>query len=449
MLLMLTIPFIVIAAIEAGETAVLLGVVALAGVISLALVRDWWRRAYIVTLIAMVAGTTSFEAVGSVGGYVKIAAVGILATVTLFTTRGPSQPIMGLHRLIIGTLWGTVALAFASTLWSQFPTESALQAAMFAAFAFILHRTSTVRWIDRKVMAGDIGAAYVVMLLVIVVGFVLAFAGMEGAITWTGRHQGLLNNPNLLGMLAALALTLGIGYAAHRRSPALWVSLLVPLAAIALSGSRTALLATAVAGLWVILRSGFVRTTLIALAAVTVALVMQASGADPFGSTLERFTANEGGDVLNKRSIVWDLVFHSLGTNPLGVGFGSTPDALDAVFSRGELEGGLSSVHNSYIQMLYELGWVAVVVVVILVAAFIKIAVSSPVSGLGVGLVATVVVGAVIQITESAIFGFGQPYPYLFWVAVLAAVVNSTQADKPAPVPRAKMRRRFAFSMRH
>ena len=49
-------------------------------------------------------------------------------------------------------------------------------------------------------------------------------------------------------------------------------------------------------------------------------------------------------------------------------------------------------------------------------------------TGLATGLVPAVVAGLLIQMTESAMFGTGQAYPFIFWPAVAAALVLGSAA---------------------
>lgn len=91
---------------------------------------------------------------------------------------------------------------------------------------------------------------------------------------------------------------------------------------------------------------------------------------------------------------------------------------------------GLSSVHNSYLQVIYELGWLGVIPVALVAMSLIRVSFMRSDSGIAAGLIAMVLSGTVIQFTESAIFGVGQPYPYVFWFAVLACILLKSGDDK-------------------
>ncbi|MEU1399475.1 hypothetical protein ABZ403_25855, partial [Micromonospora zamorensis] len=52
--------------------------------------------------------------------------------------------------------------------------------------------------------------------------------------------------------------------------------------------------------------------------------------------------------------------------------------------------------------------------------------------GADAGLVWLVVTGLLIQVTESAMFGTGQTYPYVFWTVVAAALLHLPKKRGPA-----------------
>lgn len=405
------------------------GFAAVAALLVLAKVSGWWRRAYVVTILAMFAGASHMESLALVGSLGKVAALALLAMVT-FATTSKGEYRNRVHKFTLRALWATVALAAVSVIWSVARLETAMQVFMFAAFVFILHRISTSRWVDRDIIRGDMSTGYWASVLALTVGAAMAAAGVTGAVSsFDGRHLGILNNPNLLGMVAAITLVVGVGVAMSRRNPLVWASLSIPLSQVFLSQSRTALVAVAVGLLWAVLRGGIVRTVVVAGAALIATLVASAYRFNPFGDMLSRFGEREGGDLLNQRTVAWADVFQYVGHNPLGAGWGATPNALEQLGAAG-IGSGLSSIHNSYLQIIFELGWIGLLPSMLSIAILVTVAVWANADKVGTGLVATVVTGTVIQITESAIFGIGQPYPYLFWFAVLAAIANTEPRAK-------------------
>lgn len=400
---------------------------ALAALLVIAQVAGWWRRAYVVVLLAMFAGASHLEAIARAGGAVKVAALGLLMFVTIVCTaqrRGEMRNRM--HAFALAGLWVTVTLAVASVFWSVAPLETVARAIPFAAFVFILHRTSTTRWLDRRVMIEDVSVGYWTSWSVLAIGAAMGGLGISGAVSdYSGRHQGFLNNPNLLGMISAITLMIGFGVALRCRRPAIWVSLVIPLSQVLLSQSRTAIIATALGGIYIVVRGrsrkGLLAAGLVLAGALAVANMI---GLNPLGDVFSRFGEQQGSGLLNSRTFAWFDSLRYVELNPLGTGWGATTVALDE-FSSAGLMADLSSVHNSYLQIVFELGWIGVLPAVFALFVFVGVAIWANTHGLGIGLVAAVVTGAIIQFTESSIFGVGQPYPYLFWFAVLAAVVNT------------------------
>ncbi|WP_298043380.1 O-antigen ligase [uncultured Citricoccus sp.] len=403
----------------------------LAAVGILAVIKGWWRRAYVITILAMFAGASNIDALAAVGGPLKMAALGSLLVVTLVETAGKAAEYYnGIHKAAMRILWLTVVYALVSFIWSVSRVETLIEGLTFAGFVLLLQRVSTVRWKDRGAMMGDLSAVYWTFFVMLAAGQVMAAFGMFEAISdFSGRQQGILNNPNLLGMLAAITFALGIGVAARRRSAITWASLLIPASQVVLSQSRTAMIAVTVAVVVVVVKGSLAR--LVAALAISLVgfLFIQASGVDLLGDSMDRFTANEGGDVLNARGDVWGEVFERLAVNPLGVGWAASQIALEALHAAG-LGVGIFSVHNSYLQMLYELGWAGLLPVVLVSGLLLVVIIKAPAKDFAAGLTATIVAGVAIQFTESAIFGVGQPYPYLFWFAVLAAVLSIKPKSK-------------------
>lgn len=394
------------------------------------LVSDWWRRLFVFTIIAMGAGSSHIGWAVQIGGIAKLAGLVLLALVTMLTTRSVTAKWAGkTHKLAIAILWLTFALASLSIVWSHSRLETATQAVAFLAFVYILHRSSTTRWTDKHTLIGDIGTAYWAAFALLLAGAVLALVGFPDAISeYSGRHQGIFGNPNRLGLIAAVSVGLGLGWAIHKRNAVVWVSILIPLSQVILSQSRTSIIAVTIAMLWVVFRSGLKNVIVVSYLSVTSLLVALAFSWRPLEGYFERFSATDGGDVLNSRTLAWRDVQQSLSENPLGVGWAASQSTLEQ-WSLGGMASGLNSVHNSYLQMIFELGLIGIIPVALILGLLVRVSTMKQ-TGLGIGLGAVALTGTLVQITESAIFGLGQPYPYLFWLAVIAATVYQPEPSR-------------------
>lgn len=398
---------------------------ALAAVGLFVAIKGWWTRAYVVTILMMCAGASAIPSVVAIGTYGKIAAVLFLLVVTLVTTAGRrGEYVNKKHLFLMWSLWAVAILAPVSVIWSQSPIDTVLDGGTTVVLVLVLHRVGTIRWQDRAFLIRDISTAYWATTSVLFLGLLLAFANVSGAIRSNGRHQGLFSNPNLLGAIAAIVLAVGIGVAIHRKSALVWASLAIPVAAIVLSQSRTALLAALVGVTWAVLRGGFARIIPLAAAAVGGLVVLELTGLGVLGDSLDRFVT-DGGDPLSGRTYVWAETWWSIQSHPMGVGWAANPTALESYYRAGLTQTGLLNSHNSWLQMLNELGWLGVVPILMLLVALIWITLTARVEGIGTGFVALSATGFLIHFTESVAFGVGQPYPYLFWFGVLAAAVYS------------------------
>lgn len=424
---------------------VLSGIAAVVIAAMFMLIPGWWRRAYVVTILAMGAGASHISVMAQIGSLAKIGALLLLAVVTFFTTRNQSGIwASSLHKFTIMSLWLTAILATLSVAWSYVWAETLLQAAIFCMFVYIVHRVSAARWQDRNILAGDIGASYWSTFALLSVGAILALGGFPEAISsFSGRWQGLFNNPNLLGMMATLTTLLGVGWAMHKKSWIVWLSVIVPASQVVLSESRTAMIATATALLWALIRGKAKYVAVAAYSAVLAVVGARAFGVELNSESFNRFTAMEGGDLLNSRTAGWADAINYVSGHPLGIGWAATTDVLASYRAAG-IGTGLSSVHNSYLQVIYELGWLGVIPVVFVAAILIRVSFMRADSGIAAGLIAMALSGTLIQFTESAIFGVGQPYPYVFWFAVLACILlksgdkkveQSAQSSIPVELP--------------
>lgn len=401
---------------------------------------DWWQRSYALTLVLMMGATSTIAPLMTVSNYGRYAAAAALLVVTWATTR-KTLPVLKslLHKRILGFLWLTVALAAASVIWSVDRAQSALQVVALAMLVGILQLLSTRRWTDRALMVKDFG----VMFHVLTLGFLACLAAMAlrlpgaysygGTADTIGRFQGVFNNPNMLALLSAIAIPLGIGlWKEHRK---LWrlAQVAIPCSVLLLTESRTAILATAAAVIWMVLRSGVVSVLKFAYAALIGLTVTLAVGADRLGTAFSRFGQLEGGDLLNTRGDAWASAIILIQREPLGYGWQAGRSLFESLLGSADFTFTRTSVHNSYLQFILELGVIGIIPLVYLVFALGLVAWRGKNRGIEAGFVGIVTAGLIVQITESAIFGTGQAYPYVFWFALAGALTVYETIPKKEP----------------
>lgn len=406
---------------------------------------DGWQRVYALSLILLVAVSSASEALASVAYYPRLAAVGLLAVWTWAVPTDHHTPLAerGLAvRWLVAGLWGCTGVAVASTAWSVAPFDTATQALMLGFITAIIHGALTRRWASTADAMADLAVGFWVVTTALAVSILAYLAQIGEARSSAGRMHGIFDNPNMAGFLAAL--TVPLGFALYRHGSSRWIaaSTVLVLVALILSQSRTPLVALAVAAVWVIARSGhitLIKTVyVVSVATVSHALLTALLGAGllPQGSdnVFARFTANEGGDLLNTRSIAWDQAIIQWEGAPWGgVGYGASPAVLRSMLGSWAFQFSSESVHNSYLQWFMETGLAGVLPLTFVLVAAGCVAVLAPRRTPSFALAGLVVVGLVIQMGESSMFGTGQPYPYLFWLAVAAGALSTggQGASKP------------------
>ncbi|WFE34828.1 O-antigen ligase family protein [Micromonospora sp. WMMD975] len=417
---------------------------------------EGWRWLLALTMALLVGASSKLPALAEASFYPRYAAVAALIVWALHTPGRTVTRIDPWTRLLLGALWAMGGLATLSFTWSVVPLETLQRGVALLLLAALVHVLIQFRWSGRATVLADLRVVYLVLSgsALLSLGLGLADGTLVAALSYA-RFEGLYNNPNMLSIVCAL--TIPLGWTFYRRSRR-WVELLgmAPAAVcLLLSQSRTGLIALLVGALWVVLRQGLsrvVRLTAGLAAGLLVAYLVDllpALFANPWMRQLElRFTDPTGGDLSNGRTEMWQATIDLWWQNrpALGFGYASRTHLITLASIDESLGTGVSVVHNSYLQLLLELGLAAVVPLALLLLAVGRVALRAPVRGADSGLVWLVVTGLLIQITESAIFGTGQTYPYVFWL-VTAGVLrhlpgHRVDVDRAAPSPSAAHPRR-------
>jgi O-antigen ligase len=350
-----------------------------------------------------------------------------------------------------------------------------LQVALFAAATVFLLSTYLLRWWDAHTREVDLRCVYWVFVGIHVVGLVAFASGAAAFVGDFNRYLGVMSNANYAGMTAALALTLGAS--SKRAIDAVGA---VPLAlALYVSGSRGAVLGLACAVVviavqrrwftrewfarrrrdrerlrvawqrtrWWFSREGVAQlagaarrsagdragrklvVVVLAVAGVVVFLVVLSAltTKDPAvvgGAVQNRFSGRQGGDVTSGRMEIYRAMLDRWPQHPV---FGSG-------YRTGVLDVHLSptvtlplQAHNVYLSVLVELGAVGFLVFgCLLLSILVAGRWSHP-------LLAAAACALVLELTESAMFGFGGPSALLTWLVLLGFA--STGARAPASDP--------------
>ncbi|SCG49903.1 O-antigen ligase family protein [Micromonospora rifamycinica] len=396
---------------------------------------DGWRWLLGLTMVLLVCASSRLPALVEASFYPRYAAVAGLVVWALRMPRRAADRTDPWTRVLVAALWAMAGLATVSFTWSVVPMETLQRGVALLLLAALVHVLVRHRWPDRAVMLADLRMVYLVLSgsALISLGFGFADGTLFAALSQTDRFEGLYNNPNMLSIVCALATPLG--WAVYRESRRRWELLgVVPtVACLLLSQSRTGLIAVLVGALWVVLRHGLGRVVRLGAGLAVGLLVAYLFNLLPviFAGTwmrrfVLRFTDPTGGDLSNGRTEMWQATVDLWWQNRPTLGFGyASRNHLFALASLDESLGtGVSVVHNSYLQLLLELGLAAVAPLALLLLAVGRVALRAPVRRADSGLVWLVVTGLLIQVTESAIFGTGQTYPYVFWFVVAGVLLH-------------------------
>lgn len=329
-------------------------------------------------------------------------------------------------RLLVTALWLLSFLAVASIAWSIAPKLTALQTGAFMLLVVLVH-LSLKLWRDRAALVSDLQVIYFTLAATILAGFAVPRDR-------NGRMGGLYNNPNGLAQITVLTALIGIGLYAETRRRLFLLGTAPLLVVLVLTESRTAVIAFVVGGIFFVVKGG-ARSLLRAALAVTVVLLGGVLFHLPLPSGIRsvvgRFTeAVASGDPLNGRGPVWDYALLLWHRQPLtGYGFRTGDVLFEANRALTDVEHH-TVAHSSYLQMLLELGVLGMVPLAILIFAAIKIITKTRAHGLERALAACIVAGLLIGLAESSMFGIGQPFAWVLWIAAAAA---SAQAGAGTP----------------
>lgn len=385
-----------------------------------------WRVVYATTLITLFLPLSWLPLPTGAAFGARFVGATVLTCITWYQAGRPIESgdtAAGRHvRWLLVGIWSTLALSASSMVWSEDWRTTALQSVSLFPLCATVHGLAKGRWRSPNQVTSDMSVAVFVAAAIATAGLGAYLLGLTQASGIDGRLSGLYSNPNASGVIAGLALSVLVG---SRRCRSLGTLVLgVPLSAtVVLSESRTAALGLAVA-LVVYVLSRARRTAEVAyftlLGSAAIALFLPGrdllSGS---GLASRMLIALESDDPLSGRGGAWWIAYHAWEQEKLtGYGYGTTRDVFET-FAWLRPGTGAPNVHNSYLQWLLEFGLLGAPVLLTLMSLLLVVAVR------GGAYAPAVVTGFVIQAGESAMFGTGQPYPYIFWFAVLAACIRA------------------------
>lgn len=330
------------------------------------------------------------------------------------------------------------AVAVASSSWSQDPLLSLERGSAFLLLLLALNAVGRSRWSSEGRFASDVSVVAGVVGATMIVGLVMSAVGAE----WTlnhGRLQGVLENPNSIGVAVSLTTPLFLALISRARGSqrGIWVGMLtVSWAALLLSESRAGMVATIVGVLaFVAFRGRFLQVALAVSIVALLGLGVTVSGSSP--EFLGRFQESGGSGRLH----AWGLAIEMVSPRPItGFGFGTTEQVFGPVaFARFAqnvtdankvFEG--SNIHNGFLQVFFELGAVGVIAALLPLGILARRSLRSTRSPWTAATAAMVIAGFFSQLFESGLTAGGSIFGLLFWLAAFATFHLPRDGGGPA-----------------
>lgn len=366
----------------------------------------------------------------AVAFYVRYPFAVVLLLLTLHQGASASRALRQAPKAaaaLVRWAWGLVLVSALLAPFSIAPAGAVAQLAIFAVLVATMHVHITHRWHYFGTTTTDLRTIFWTLSVPVVIS---ALTGrLRGA-----RLAGLFENPNTFAIMALLAVAVGLGVWSQHRTVATTVVLAINIVGMVMTQSRTALLAFAIAATVLVVRkwSGRIHPTVILAivsAGVVVLLTALLQVRIPVPQVIGRFMTGAD-DPLNTRDLAWSHALDLWSDHPLtGVGF-RVGDVAFKQASHLTAFGG-SQAHNSYIQVLLEVGVLGFVPFAAMLLTLIRTVSKVEPTGIGIGYIAVVIVGLMAALTESYLFGIGQAACWVFWlIAAAAASATGSSAER-------------------
>lgn len=396
---------------------------------------DPWVITYVLTLLSMIASASSSEYISNNFRYGRYLPLLFLATIS-WKCIGESICWSRQTKCFMATLWLLVTWSTLSALWSVDPALTLLKAGTLTLLSLTIHGCLKHRWRSEVRILRDLSAAYIVVTLTCVASLILYFGGEQSAIGQDGRLRGVLNNPNMMGLLSAIAFPIGFSVVQRIGALVFVVGTSAMLTTLILSASRTSLIALALTMCYLVWSGGwkarlkwggisiFTGSLVAFVASGGLPLFTQAAHARSDFSFLSGMFARTGAlDALNARPEFWHMAVQVWRGNSIGgTGFGTVEAVLSDAYGAGEFRMPNLSIHNGFLQLLMETGAVGAVLCIVVLVVALKAGLHGSTRLVVRGVAASGLCGIIIQLGESPLFGIGQPFPYIFWIVIAASI---------------------------
>lgn len=416
-----------------------IGAIALAGGIMLTLVRaNAWRVLLIASLLLLIGTSTHWPSIAQAAAIWRIPMLGALCLTTWLTTRSEplrSRRLVTAERWVIGGLYGLSFLSLMSASWSVAPSVTIYSSGFLLCLVLTLHGLIAQRWRDMHTVEADVNALLVALMLPSVVSIGLYVLGDVASIGVGDRFQGVFANPNQLGQFGML--TWGLSMAVFKTTVKYrYLALgLLPALLVVLSGSRTALggLVAGAAILYVLANRDpgkrLFRLSMLVVLVLTAGSVLVRLG-EVLPSLNRAITGGQADDSLNGRTGIWSVAIELIMESPLlGFGYGVTERLLSGETGSSGSPISASSVHQGYIQIVLELGFLGAVAFGAVMIGTCMVVVKGLGSPTTTGLAVLVLIGLITQLAESSFLWPTHYSPLVLWASLVALLVIPVKGE--------------------
>lgn len=317
-----------------------------------------------------------------------------------------------------------VIYAFFSSIYSPFPSLTLERSTTILALYI------SVFWIIWK-YAYEQGPEKVVYLMLNVVKFIIILSFLmifiaPRKVFFIGRFEGILQNPNSLGIICAIFLPLIFWQFLETKRKRFFFLFFLMLVALLLSASRNSINASVIALGYFIYMRLMRNKPILFFTSISVILVLVW-----FTQTLAKeffhiYYRVESISSMGGRIELWPLAMNLISLKPVfGYGFGVEEKILVLKNAMIGNQPG-SFVHNSYLGILLQLGIIGLVIFFApLFALLFKELFSArdvPAPSLRYALRASLIAGLLCSVFESWVYSVGNAQAFPFWVMVMLLV---------------------------
>lgn len=374
------------------------------------------------TTATVIMGSGTYDALAATLFYPRFMMYGALITANLLLMRRLDLDLREKEAYLLAACF--VALAVMSAVWSSHPGLTISRAISMGLLLSAVATSALARWGNRAELVSDLRTIAVVDVIVLFLSLLALVAGI--GLTYRGeRFNGILQNPNTIGVIAAFSIPLIITTWRESRRTRYWIGVALGVIgfALLLSQSRGGL-GGAVAALVVIARFGrsvrgrravvalLVAGTLLLGLAITVPNLMPNRLVEVASRIQGTDEAAGGGG----RYKAWALAVDVWLKKPLlGWGFGTTEHSFGSRVVEIEQTFQGTHPHNAFLELLLELGPLGPTLMLLLTILIASALARARLDPVGVGIAGALSAGGVLMFVESGLTSAGSIFGWHFW----------------------------------